>query len=70
MTTIYQTKEGDLIDWVAWKYYGNTDNRVVELILAANPGLADRGPILPANVLVTIPDAPAPGVVQGVRLWD
>lgn len=70
MTTIYTTREGDTVDFIAWKHYGATTNRVVEQVLEANRGLADRGPILPAGIELTLPEIDAPAKTRGVRLWD
>ena len=70
MTTIYQTREGDTVDYIAWKYYGALDNRVVEKVLEANPGLADHGAILPADLRIVMPIIVKPATAAGVRLWD
>lgn len=70
MTTIYTTKDGDTVDAIAWRHYQVAGARPVQAILAANAGLADRGPVLPAGVDIELPDLVAPGVRQGVRLWD
>lgn len=70
MTTIYQTRDGDTVDFVAWKYYGATDNRVVEQVLEANPGLADRGAILPGGIEIVLPEISKPATQKGIRLWD
>jgi len=37
MTTIYVTRTGDTIDYIAWKFYGTTANQLIEGILLANP---------------------------------
>jgi phage tail protein X len=66
----YRSKDGDTADSIAWAVYGRQDSRVVELLLEANPGLADAGPILVAGLRITIPDAPEPEVATEVRLWD
>lgn len=66
----YITRDGDTVDFIAWKYYGSTSNQVVETVLAANRGLADYGPILPAGVVITLPEIEAPKKSQGIRLWD
>jgi phage tail protein X len=66
----YRTKTGDTVDLIAWQYYGRQDRQLVEKILETNTGLADRGAELPAGVLIALPDAPDPGVDEGVRLWD
>lgn len=65
----YRSKAGDTADSIAWDVYGRQNARLVEGLLEANVRLADRGPILPAGLLIQIPDAPDPAPVQGVRLW-
>lgn len=54
MTETYRTQDGDMVDEICWLYYGRTRG-TVERVLEANKGLADRGPILPAGVLITLP---------------
>jgi phage tail protein X len=66
----YRTSAGDTIDYIAWKYYGTQTGRVVEQLADANPGLADLGPVLPAGVIVTLPDLQLETEVNQVRLWD
>lgn len=70
MAATYITSAGDLVDAVAFRFYGSTANRVVEQVLVANPGLADLGPELPAGLTIVLPDIAAPAQEQGVRLWD
>lgn len=70
MATAYLTREGDTVDYIAWKFYGFTNNQVVEAVLNANRGLADYGPKLPAGVIITLPEITAPAKAQGVKLWD
>lgn len=66
----YSTREGDTIDYIAWKHYGTQVGRVVEQLTEANPGLADLGPTLPAGVVIDLPELEASALVEGVRLWD
>lgn len=66
----YITKEGDTADYIAWKYYGNQDAGTVETLLVANKGLADRGPVLPAGLVINLPEIKTPATTQGVKLWD
>lgn len=68
--TEYLTSEGDTADFIAWKYYGTQDGSVVEQLVDANPGLADRGPVLAAGILLHLPEIKSVGVTQGVKLWD
>lgn len=70
MTTTYTTRDGDTVDFIAWKFYGATTNLVVEAVLAANRGLADYGATLPAGLTITLPEIQAPANAQGVKLWD
>lgn len=67
----YMTKQGDVLDDVAWRQYGVNSWPVVQQVLDANPGLADRGPVLPAGLTITLPAIPNPTTtVKSVSLWD
>lgn len=65
-----RTQQNDTVDALCWRHYGRTAG-VVEQVLDANPGLADHGAVLPAGLLVTLPDlqATAPDRPM-VQLWD
>lgn len=65
----YRTSDGDMIDWICWKHYGRQSN-AVEVVLAANPGIADYGETLPANVIIELPEIELPESEDIVRLWD
>ncbi len=67
--TTYRTSDGDMVDEIAFKQYGTTAGGVVEKLLAANPGLADQGPLLPAGIIITLPPIDKAKKLQGVRLW-
>jgi phage tail protein X len=66
----YTTKAGETVDYITWKYYGRQDNRAVEQVLAANPGLADYGTELPPGVNIELPTLETPTVKPGLKLWD
>jgi len=69
----YLTRQNDILDDVVFRYYGDTSRRIVERVLEANRpiGLADMGPVLPAGVLVSLPDRePEPPTETLTRLWD
>ncbi len=69
MTTVI-ANQGDTVDAICWRYYGRTAG-VTEAVLAANPGLADLGPVIPHGTAVTLPDAaPQAEQRQVVNLWD
>lgn len=66
----YLTRDGDMIDAIAWTHYGRTAG-ATEAILAANPDLEARGPKLPAGIEILLPElAPAEAPTGRVRLWD
>lgn len=69
MSQLYTTRQFDEIDDICWRYYGRTQ-QTVEVVLAANPGLADMAPLLPEGLLISLPDAPEPSTSEAVRIWD
>ena len=65
-----RTQQNDTVDALCWRHYGRTAG-VVEAVLDANPGLADRGPVLPSGLLVNLPELQAAAPErQMVNLWD
>ena len=66
----YLTKEGDMLDEIAYRYYGNTSNLVVENIINANFGISDYEPILPAGILIELPEMKQTIEKRKVKLWD
>lgn len=70
MATTVRAVQGDTVDAICWRHYGRTA-AVTEAVLAANPGLAAKGPVVPQGYLLTLPDiAPAAPTRQTVTLWD
>lgn len=69
--TTYLTRQGQTVDLVCWDFYRRTEG-VTELVLAANPGLADLGPVLPLGTRILMPDLPVPQpeARKLVSLWD
>ena len=68
MTRI-RSREGDVLDELCWRHYGREDG--VGAVLAANPGLAAVAPVLPAGVVIVLPDLPPPAEPEGVvELWS
>lgn len=62
------TQQGDTLDILCLRYYGRTQG-VVETVLAANPGLAEYGPILPHGTTVNLPEVEVAAVKETVNLW-
>lgn len=69
MSRTYFTREGETLDAIAHRVYGNA--RAVHALLDANPLISRQPERLPAGLTLVLPDlAPAPGqAVQTVRLW-
>lgn len=57
-TSITVSGEGLTLDTLLWRRYGQRGRTLVAETLAANPGLAALGPILPPGTTITIPDLP------------
>lgn len=68
--TTYRTKQGDVLDAVVWQFYGRQSNRLVEIVLEANRGLADLEAELPAGTLITLPDPPADEPTERLQLFS
>lgn len=70
---IYLTRQNDVLDDVVFRFYGDTDRRIVETVLEANRALdlGSLGPHLPAGLSITLPDRePAKPAETLKRLWD
>jgi phage tail protein X len=67
---IYRTKEGDVLDQLCARHYGDEPYRV-EDVLAANPGLAAHGPVVAPGLLITLPAVDDTAKERPtIRLWD
>lgn len=65
-----RSQQGDTVDAICYRVYGRTAG-LTEDVYAANHGLADLGPILPAGTLVHLPD-PADAThphTDMIQLW-
>lgn len=56
MTRTYETTEGDMLDYIAFKVY--RDESMAQMILKENPGLVDQPAVLPRGIKIRLPDAP------------
>ena len=66
----YRTREGDMVDAICHRVYGAAGGWT-ELVLEANPGLADEEPVLPSGLVIDLPDPPtAPVRKDEIRLWS
>lgn len=65
----YRTKPGDMLDAICHAYY---DGRAgaTELVLEANPGLANLGPVIPENTVIELPELPETEDESAIVLWE
>ena len=68
-TLKYTSKDGDMVDEICWTHYGQQSG-VVEQVYEANPGLAESGPILPAGLVICLPEINTEQENQQVQLWE
>lgn len=61
-------RQGDTLDQLLHRHTGRTAG-TTEATLAANPGLAALGPVLPIGTPVRITEAPAPARADVIHLW-
>ncbi|MDF7673554.1 tail protein X [Acetobacteraceae bacterium ESL0709] len=71
----YRTQDGDVLDGIIHSAYGVCTDSMLRAVLEANPGLADQGALLPAGLLVRLPDDMQEtdkdnSDSQAVHLWD
>lgn len=65
----YITKDGDVLDEICWKYYGQTSGSL-EKVLEANRHLAELGAIFSAGVKITLPDLDQEEATESIKLWS
>ncbi|MBC6555313.1 phage tail protein [Citrobacter braakii] len=71
MPTIYQTRDGDVLDAICAVHYGTENlSDSVNQVLEANQGLADQGAMYPSGLYITLPDLVTPVAESPFSLWD
>jgi len=66
--SVYQTVDGDVLDLIVWRHYGNKPG-ALEHVLEANAVLRKQPALLVPGTLVTLPDYTPPAAPTTVRLW-
>ena len=69
----YTTRDGDMLDLIAYRHYDGRQAGAVEQILEANQklDLSSYDPHLPRGLTIVLPDLPAEtDTTVLVRLWD
>ena len=65
--TTYVTKDGDMLDMICHQQLGSVAH--VPAVLAANPHLADLGPVYTYGLSIVLPSQSAPVVAGRIKLW-
>jgi len=62
---------GDSVNLLLYRETGRSDDSAEEALWKLNPTLAERGPILPAGVWVTLPELDSKtAAIKPVLAWD
>ena len=70
MPTVYITMQGEMVDMICRRAYGD-ESGYVEQVLDLNPGLAAAAIPLPIGTRITLPDLPRAAPERKiVSLWD
>ncbi|WP_456295285.1 tail protein X [Vibrio sp. AK197] len=68
MAIIYQTRDGDVLDDICWRYYERVN--VVIDVLNANPGIVEYGAVLPKGLKLVLPEISKASDEEIISLWD
>lgn len=63
-----RTIDGDTLGLITWRLLGRDDDAIEEAVYRLNPHLHNYGLVLPAGVVITLPELPpiAPKEREGV----
>ncbi len=65
---LYRVKQNEVLDAICAHYYGR-EGDYTEMVLRANPGLADQGTYLPHGLWINLPEVTLERRHQPVELW-
>ena len=66
----YITLQDDRLDRICRYAYGTENQRHVEMVLEANLGLSEKGPLYPAGLEIFIPEIEVlPNIKPTITLW-
>lgn len=65
----YTTRQGDRLDLIALRRYGEQAVDAVEWVLDSNPSLRGMPIYLPIGLVINLPDLPVRRVSQSVNPW-
>ncbi|MBS9531145.1 MULTISPECIES: tail protein X [unclassified Wolbachia] len=69
MTVHYIARENEMLDYICFKHYGYSSG-AVEIVLEANPGLAEYGSFLPAGLKIRLPRIQEQLKKSKLKVWE
>lgn len=61
---------GDTVPQILWKYLGRDDDALEEVFYELNPGIEQYGVVLPAGVVMRLPEVVESAPAKVVNVWD
>ena len=68
-TLTYLTQDGDMLDLICWRQYGQ-QRGVVELVYKENPELINYNLKLPAGIIIKLPTITKTQATNLQRWWE
>ena len=67
---LYRTKQGETVDLICHRHYGIA-HLTTEMVMEANPSLAENGLIIAENTLIALPEITQVTPIKNtLQLWD
>lgn len=65
----YETVEGDTLDGISYRFFGETPG-ALETLVEANPEILTQPLVLPSGLLVAIPEITGPTIKEReINIW-
>lgn len=65
-----RTTDGDTVGLITWRLLVRDDDEIEELVYRLNPHLHGFHLVLPAGVVITLPELPPPAVKEREGVWS
>lgn len=65
----YETTQGDTLDAISYRFFGDTPG-ALEKLVEANPDILSQPLVLPSGLFVTIPEVTGPSIKRReIDIW-
>ncbi|MFQ2620519.1 tail protein X [Aeromonas caviae] len=65
-----RTTDGDTVGLLTWRLLGRDDDTIEEQVYQLNPHLHDYGLVLPAGVVITLPEVQPSAPKEREGVWS